>query len=99
METLTVHLPEKLKQFVEERAAACHKSADDYVCALLEKDRQIKEEQAQKYAVLKKDIAVAIEQSERGESKLYTSETLDEFFEEIKFEGRRRLAEIKSKKT
>ena len=80
-------------RFVESSASNCgHKSADDYVRALIEEEQRRKDEREKKFAALKKDIAIGIEQLDRGEGKVYTKETLSKMFDEIKAEGRKRLA-------
>jgi antitoxin ParD1/3/4 len=47
-------------------------------------------------AELRKEIALGVEQADRGEvHEFKTSEDLDGFFDDIKAQGRRRLAERK----
>nr|MDQ2687823.1 type II toxin-antitoxin system Phd/YefM family antitoxin [Armatimonadota bacterium] len=49
--------------------------------------------QQQRLAELRREVAIGLEQLERGESTAYNDETLKEFFDGIKSKGRQLLAE------
>jgi antitoxin ParD1/3/4 len=63
--TLNISLPEALKQHVRKRVAdGGFSNASDFVRALIRLDK----EQQEKLAALRRDIAVGLDQLERGKS-------------------------------
>ena len=76
--TLNISLPEALKDHVQKRVAdGGFSNASDFVRALIRLDK----EQQEKLAVLRRDIAVGVDQLDRGEGlegeRVFT-ELLDE---------------------
>jgi antitoxin ParD1/3/4 len=62
--TLNISLPEALKEHVQKRVAeGAFSNASDFVRALIRLDK----EQQERLAALRRDIAVGIEQLDRGE--------------------------------
>lgn len=62
--TLNISLPEALKEHVQKRVAeGAFSNASDFVRALIRHDK----EQQEKLAVLRRDLAVGIDQLDRGE--------------------------------
>ena len=62
--TLNISLPEALKEHVQKRVAeGAFSNASDFVRALIRLDK----EQQEKLAALRRDIAVGIDQLDRGE--------------------------------
>lgn len=62
--TLNISLPEALKEHVQKRVAeGAFSNASDFVRALIRLDK----EQQEKLAALRRDVAVGIDQLDRGE--------------------------------
>ncbi|HEX5079372.1 MAG TPA: type II toxin-antitoxin system ParD family antitoxin [Geminicoccaceae bacterium] len=62
--TLNISLPEALKEHVQKRVAeGAYSNASDFVRALIRLDK----EQQEKLAALRRDIAIGIEQLDRGQ--------------------------------
>ena len=62
--TLNISLPETLKEHVQKRVAeGAYSNASDFVRALIRLDK----EQQEKLAALRRDIAIGIEQLDRGQ--------------------------------
>ena len=76
--TLNISLPEALKEHVQKRVAeGAFSNASDFVRALIRLDK----EQQEKLATLRRDIAIGIDQLDRGEgldAERVFAELLDE---------------------
>lgn len=82
--SLRISLPEPLEEFVREQVRdGAYDDPSDYIRALVRADRERKE----KYADLKRDIGIGLEQLERGEARPFD----DRLVEEVKTRGRGRL--------
>src|SRR6266702_2105832 len=91
---MKIHLPSDLEQFVTQKIeSGKYDSASDVICAALWllKDwdalRQCRLEE------LRREIQIGLEQLDRGEYTVYDDKSLKGLAEEIKAEGRRRLAQ------
>ena len=83
--SLHISLPEALRDFIQERVKeGAYSTPSDYIRALVRADR----ERAAKYAALKRDIAVGLEQLERGEGRPFD----ERLVEEVKERGWARLS-------
>jgi len=89
VETMLDSLPSELSRFVQhEIATGKYRSEEEVICQglLLLQDRERRLEQ------LRRDVDRGIEQLENGDYTEYTDDSLRERFEQIKAEGRKRLA-------
>lgn len=87
MSTTSLHisLPEALKDFIQERVReGAYSNPSDYVRALVRADR----ERMEKRAALQRNLAVGLDQLERGEGQPFDERTV----EQIKQRGRARLS-------
>jgi antitoxin ParD1/3/4 len=85
---MNVSLTPQLEDFVKEKVkTGRYHSASEVVREAL----RMLEERDLRLADLRKEIAVGVEQLEHGEYTTYDQDTIGDFFEEIKKEGRKRL--------
>ena len=94
---MNVSLTQELEAMVKDKVhSGMYHSASEVIRAGL----RLLKDQDQLYAIrlaeLRKEVAIGIEQADRGEvHECETVEDLHQFFDDIKTEGRRRLAERK----
>jgi len=83
---MDISLTRELEQFIAEKVAAGqYVSASDVVRGALETVRAMEQWTPEDVAELRREVAIGIEQLDRGEGRPWS-------VEEIKSEGRRRLA-------
>ena len=89
MTTLSISLPGPMRKFVQQQVkAGSFSTSSEYIRSLLRSET----ERQRKLEALRKDIQVAIDQVDRGEYTEHDAESLHDFIDGIKAEGRRRLA-------
>ncbi len=82
-------LPADLSEFVQqELQTGKYTSEDELICDALRLLRELERKREQ----LKADIQVGLDQLDRGEYTEYDDQGLDDLFERIKTEGRKKLA-------
>lgn len=87
MNTMTISLPDAMREFVESQVkSGSYGTASEYIRNLIRHEQERRE----KLEYLRREIALGIEQLERGEVSELN-------MDEIKAEGRRRLAARKGK--
>lgn len=90
---MNVSLTPELETLVHEKVdSGLYTSASEVVREALRLFKERDAYQQQRLADLKREIAVGLEQLERGEARTYNDETLKARFEEIKMQGRKQLA-------
>lgn len=93
---MNVSLTPELETLVHDKVeSGLYTSASEVVREALRLLRERDQIQQQRLAELKREIAIGLEQLDRGESTTYDDQSLKDFFEEIKVQGRQRLAERK----
>lgn len=91
---MNVSLTPELETLVHDKVeSGLYTSASEVVREALRLLRERDQIQHQRLAELRREIAVGLEQLDRGESTTYNDKTLKEFFDEIKTKGRQLLAE------
>jgi antitoxin ParD1/3/4 len=95
---MNVSLTPELEEFVSRKVeSGMYSSASEVVresLRLLREQDLLKQIRLEE---LRKEIALGLEASARGEFKTYDAESLKDMFEDIKKEGRKRLAEQQAK--
>ena len=90
---MNVSLTPKLEEFVSQKVASgMYASASEVIrdaLRLLDDRDRLRQMRIEE---LRKELAIGIEQLERGEYTTFDEDSLNEFFEEIKARGRERLA-------
>lgn len=93
---MNVSLTPELETLVHDKVeSGLYTSASEVVREALRLLRERDQIQQQRLAELKREIAIGLEQLDRGESTTYDDQSLKDFFDEIKVQGRQRLAERK----
>lgn len=93
---MNVSLTPELETLVHDKVeSGLYTSASEVVREALRLLRERDQIQQQRLTELRREIAIGLEQLDRGEFTTYNGETLQEFFDEIKTQGRQRLAERK----
>lgn len=93
---MNVSLTPELETLVHDKVeSGLYTSASEVVREALRLLRERDQIQQQRLAELRREIAVGLEQLDRGESTTYDEQSLKDFFEQIKTQGRQRLAERK----
>jgi len=93
---MNVSLTPELETLVHDKVeSGLYTSASEVVREALRLLRERDQIQQQRLAELKREIAIGLEQLDRGESTTYDDQSLKDFFEGIKVQGRQRLAERK----
>ena len=89
MPSLTLSLPESIREFIESRVSeAGYPSASEYIRVLVEEDQKRRSEELEQ---LRAQVRVGLDELDRGE---YTEHgTAEELAEDIKAEGRKWLGE------
>ena len=96
MSILHISLPESLRQFVESQLGnGAFENAGDYVRWLIEADQERKALGPAELEELRRQVAVGIEQLERGEYTTYDDTTLKALLDEIEVRGKARLEEAR----
>src|SRR5205085_526308 len=91
---INVSLPPDLEVLVREKVASgMYDSVSDVFCEALYLLKDRDELKRIRLEELRREIAIGIEQIEKGEYVEYDDDSLHEMFEQIKTEGRRRIAE------
>ena len=92
MKTLNIKLSDEIIAFADSQAAkAGHRNAQAYIRALIEADQERHSKLGREMAKLRADVALGIEQLERGEFTEYTDETLHQLLNEVEQIGRAQL--------
>src|SRR4051812_15184646 len=92
--SLTISVPESLKAFVESQVAeGGYPSAGDYIQALIQEAQARKAAHARRLEELRQEIALGLEEIERGDYKEYDDNSLKDLVAEIRVEGQRKLEE------
>ena len=95
---MNVSLTPELETLVHDKVkSGLYTSASEVVREALRLLRERDELQRQRLDQLRREIAVGVEQLDRGEATAYDDQSLKEHFEQIKADGRRRLAVSKEK--
>lgn len=93
MSILHISLPESLRRFVESQLGnGAFQDASDYVRSLIEADQERNALGPEELEELRRQVAVGVEQLERGESTTYDDTTINLLLEEIETRGKARLA-------
>jgi antitoxin ParD1/3/4 len=95
---MNVSLTPELETLIHEKVeSGLYTSASEVVREALRLLRERDELQRQRLDQLRREIAVGLEQLDRGEATTYDDQSLKEHFEQIKAQGRKRLAAPKEK--
>ena len=93
MSTIHISLPESLRQFVESQLGnGAFQDVSEYVRSLIEADQERKALDAAQLDELRRQVALGIEQLERGEFTTYDDATLHTLLDDIETRGKVLLA-------
>jgi antitoxin ParD1/3/4 len=96
---MNITLTSEMEQFVQQEVAAgVFTSADQVVAEALRLLKVQTLSPEAKLEALRQEVAIGIEQADRGEVREYDEESLRELTETIKERGRERLAKLKPNK-
>jgi putative addiction module CopG family antidote len=88
-ERMQISLPPEIEELVKKKLKnGEYRSADELVTEAL---RLLSKLDERKISSIRKDLALAIDQMDRGDYSDYDEHTIDQLFEEISAEGKNRL--------